>query len=130
MITKEEFLKRIQNKFVVQPNGCHYWTGAKTGGYGVVTINSETHLVHRWVLFFKNGKWPNTTDHLCSNKACINEAHLEDVTSSENAIRYHSTKQVKTHCKHGHPLTPGNYKLRKSGSKRCIVCRDACNARR
>lgn len=63
-------------------------------------------------------------DHLCRRRDCVNPAHLEPVTSSENKRRsplvgrYLRTaahvppaareNAAKTHCKHGHPLSGDN----------------------
>lgn len=123
MITKKEFLKRIKNKYIVQSNGCWIWQGSlNPGGYSQISIENKLYRVHRVILFFKNGVWPRATDHLCRNRACINEAHLEDVTQRENNKRMGIFRKSKTHCKYGHEFTPENTIINKDGTRGCRHC--------
>jgi len=50
------------------------------------------------MLFFKNGHWPISSDHLCLNKKCINEEHLEEVSHSENMTRRWKHKKGMKHA--------------------------------
>lgn len=109
-------------------SACWLWTGAKTaGGYG----RFDDGVAHRFAYRDAVGPIPNglDLDHTCHTKACdggvdcphracVNPAHLEPVTRSENLERGNMTRdhmppvaqlqKAKTHCKHGHEFTPSN----------------------
>ena len=73
------------------PNGCWNWLGSinKRTGYGKKQWFRETWLAHRWVwtMLFGNIREGMTIDHLCSNRRCVNPAHLEVVSQIENQRR-------------------------------------------
>lgn len=60
----------------------------------------------------------DVVDHLCRNRKCVNPSHLEVVSQSENVVRGYAGNVLaasatqrsldRTHCKHGHELTPEN----------------------
>jgi len=101
---------------------CWIWWGASlSNGYGKVTVNYKTLLVHRFVYESLIGPIPEglQLDHVCENKLCVNPAHLEPVTCKINMERRSASK---THCINGHPYIEENIYIRKDGRRQCRVC--------
>ncbi|EIV0540787.1 HNH endonuclease [Salmonella enterica] len=77
---------------VVSP--CHVWTGptsgeGRGGGYGRISINSQTCATHIVVATHYFGYIPSNkqVDHGCRNRLCCNPEHLELVSQRENCRR-------------------------------------------
>lgn len=108
---------------------CWPWQGGKMStGYGHFTWRGEglregVHVAHRIAYELLIGPIPDglTLDHLCRNPPCCNPAHLEPVSIRENIQR---AKAARTHCKHGHELTPENTYRKPSSPERryCLIC--------
>lgn len=99
--------ERLVNKFATKPKletgkflkgkRCLEWTGSckGSGGYGHISVQQSGskfgEWVHRMAYQIVNGRhsipdgW--TIDHLCLNKKCVEERHLEPVTRGENSRR-------------------------------------------
>lgn len=62
---------------------CWPWRGQKTNGYG----RFQEVRAHRYAYQLHKGDIPDglMIRHLCGNKMCVNPAHLEPGTMSENA---------------------------------------------
>lgn len=80
-------------------------------------------LAHRFFYEHFIGEIPEglEIDHLCHNTICVNPAHLEAVTHSENLRREHAFRP-KTHCPQGHEYTPENTYKTPSGKRQCRIC--------
>jgi hypothetical protein len=75
-----------------------------------------------------------TCCHHCDNPSCVRPDHLYDgdqFTNMHDCVargRHGNTK--KTHCKHGHPLTPDNVYLftgRGKQERQCLTCKRKYN---
>jgi hypothetical protein len=111
---------------VQKTDTCWLWIRCLTGkGYGCVSIGGRRFLAHRVAYEQLIGPIPDglTLDHVvCQNKRCVNPAHVEPVTRSENSKRYHA---LTTTCRKGHLLT------RKGRQRVCNPCEnDARRAKR
>jgi hypothetical protein len=111
-----------------EPNsGCWLWVGATSRGYAIRVDRNRpgTKKVHRQVYEDLVGRVPEglDLDHLCRVRCCVNPAHLEPVTRSENVRRGAgpSLNSSKTHCPKGHPYEEANvYRYR--GRRYCRQC--------
>jgi hypothetical protein len=87
---------------VVAVDGCWIWAGDRDHqGYGRVHLDGQSHYAHRWVYERERAPIPEglVLDHLCHtisplcaggacrHRLCVNPAHLEPVTRSENTQR-------------------------------------------
>jgi hypothetical protein len=116
------------------PNGCWYWTGYKTkGGYGTISVRTGiTTTAHRVAYELWRGPIPEglQIDHLCRNRWCVNQQHLEPVTAFENSLRgetFTSVNVRKTHCDKGHAFSVENTYW-EGDKRRCRACNKAKNA--
>lgn len=97
-------------KFAIDPvYGCHRWLGAfDRDGYPVIWSGRRPRSATRDAYETEVGPIPadRYLDHLCRNRACVNVAHLEPVTQSENELRKSYRYRVKrVSCPRGHALS-------------------------
>lgn len=122
-------------------NGCLNWTGTKTWGYGQFALKLSGRRspvkAHRFAYELLVGPIPEgmTLDHLCRNRGCVNVSHLEAVPMHINWRRGESPtaqNSRKTHCKHGHALTPDNIYTppKRANARYCLKCAELANQRR
>lgn len=123
---------RFAERVALTDAGCLVWLGATTGrGYAQIKLGPEDGkrlvYVHRWSYEHHFGPIPNglEVDHLCRNTLCVKPEHLEAVTPQVNFLRSANPAVLnarKTHCIHGHPLTPENVYTSDLGYRQCRPC--------
>lgn len=116
------------NKVVFSDN-CWIWAGSKNKSYGRFFFKSFNVRAHRLSYLLFNGPLKNNEviDHICSNKICVNPAHLRQVSYRINTLENSNSIQAKnykkTHCKNGHELSVNNlYIQKKTGFRYCLIC--------
>lgn len=119
--------ERLARHTETTDDGCIVFTGYRiNSGYALLwdADAGKKRLVHRIAHEIYIGPIPDgyQVDHLCSNRVCVNPAHLEAVTPLENTQR---VSRRRTHCLRGHEFTPAN--TRQRGDRLGRVCR-ACDA--
>ena len=124
--------------------GCWEWRGGVSSeGYGEFyrSLGEEggrTMRAHRYAYEVCVGPIPEglQLDHLCRNRRCVRQSHLEAVTLTENVMRGNgaaANNARKTHCRRGHPFTTDNTVYAHTSGRAyrtCRTCKQAANDRR
>lgn len=125
------YARFMRNVTIVQrthDTPCWEWTGPQISdsGYGKTRPypgdkERPTHIV-MWE--HRNGRAVPEgmqLDHLCRNRICCNDNHLEVVTRSENILRQDHAERRVTSCPQGHLYDEANTIVRR-GRRFCRAC--------
>lgn len=121
----------IMGRLIVQENGCCLWPMGKTRGYGRVSYEGRSHMVHRLLYEHFVGRVPEGMhlDHIvCDTPACGNFAHVIPAWPTDNMQRGSTTVVgnhygARTHCKSGHPFKGDNL-IQGKRQRFCRTCRE------
>lgn len=138
-------IERIERRSETVDRGyvtpCRVFTGPlNREGYAQISVGHKADgdrrnvKIYRYVWELRRGPVPagHEPDHLCRQRDCHELTHLEVVTKRENVLRGTAPSAInarKTHCIHGHELTPQNLYRVSRGERRCKAC-DSANASR
>ena len=110
---RAKIYERVEVKDCGYETPCHVWTGpdsgtGRGGGYPRMNLDGSTVAVHKANWTNENGMIPprKQLDHLCKNRRCVREDHLELVTHKENQRRRDAHKKQR----------PGG----QNGESRCV----------
>lgn len=122
---------------VEKTDTCWLWTACLyPSGYGQFSMAGRMVRAHRVSYELHVGPIPTglQIDHTCHNdsgclggftcphRRCVNPAHLEPVTQTENARRGEKSNGRKTHCPQNHPYDATNTSTDRLGTRHCRVC--------
>lgn len=109
----QRFVRRVWSKVdqSAGPDACWPWLGTINpgDGYGCISFLCRKKTAHRVVYEMSVGPIPAglQIDHLCRNRSCVNPAHLEPVTHTENIRRgVWADARARLTCRRGHAYPP------------------------
>lgn len=116
---------------------CLVWTGCTDPkGYGRVTVDGKTRLVHRVVWQEQVGPIDQyLLMHSCDNPSCCNLDHLNPGTIAHNTADMYAKGRERppwrgvTECKRGHAFDGANTYITPDGRRQCRSCRAEATAR-
>ena len=103
--SRPDDVKRFMSYVDILPNGCWYWTGARSRGsgnrkwYGSFRVGGTTVRAHRFAAEVIGGQRPlekgEHRDHTCCFSMCVCPDHIEIVTHEENQERKMKRRMAK-----------------------------------
>lgn len=105
---------------------CWEWKGHRDkDGYGTLRVGATQVRAHRFSYELHYEATDLLVRHRCDNPPCVNPGHLVPGTHDDNMADRKAAGNYapKTHCKWGHPFTPGNTSTSHDGSRYCRTCR-------
>lgn len=127
--TVARFWAKVNKEGPVHPTlgtKCWLWTACLVDGYGYFRVSKKMSYAHKFSYELSVGEVPDglQLDHLCRNRHCVRQDHLEPVTCRENLLRgktLTATFAAKTHCPQGHPYSGSNLYMHRGG-RHCSEC--------
>lgn len=119
MNVSERFWSKVD-----KTESCWLWRGGiNENGYGRFWFEGGMRSAHRFSFVLDGGTIPDglELDHLCRVRHCVNPAHLEPVTRSENNLRSPLIRSTREQCSKGHEFTPANTYV-DQGRRKCRIC--------
>lgn len=123
---EQKDIARFKSSFT-KVGDCLVWCKNKDkDGYGIFYYIKKNRKAHRFAAYLSSGAIPEgmVVDHICKNRACVNDKHLRIVTKSQNTLENSNSvgaiNKQKTHCVKGH-LLDKKYGIKKV-QRYCSIC--------
>lgn len=107
----ESLTRNFRTKISQCPCGCWLFSSVDRNGYGQFKIKGRNVIAHRYAYEQLVGPIPTdeTVDHICDrHRNCVNPAHFELVTRSENSRRANDRRWNRADSRESALCTPTN----------------------